>query len=338
MRDSAPALAHGRIVASGFRPHPLLRGSHAQTVFPALLRPLPPLLLRRERLELADGDFLELGWSGPPRGPLALLVHGLGGGLESKYARGTALQLHARGWRTVALQMRGAGEEPNRLPRGYNHGDTADLLYLCRLLREREADGPLVAVGWSMGANILLKALGETGDNMPLTAAVAACAPFQLQACVERLGRGFSRIYQDHLLKGLKQSAHRKHGPVALPAGADLRAALAAADFFAFDDAYTAPMNGYADARDYYRRASCGQFLAGIRRPTLIVNAIDDPFMVPSIIPAERELAAAVTLELSPQGGHVGFVAADRGGRPLYWLEQRIAEHLSATCPAPGLC
>jgi predicted alpha/beta-fold hydrolase len=106
MENPAAAAAHGRIIASGFRPHPLLRSNHAQTVFAARLRPLPPLQLRRERLELDDGDFLDLGWSGDGR-PLAILLHGLGSGFDAKYARGTARQLHARGWRTVALQMRG---------------------------------------------------------------------------------------------------------------------------------------------------------------------------------------------------------------------------------------
>jgi predicted alpha/beta-fold hydrolase len=153
-----------------------------------------------------------------------------------------------------------------------------------------------------LGANILLKALGEAGDDIPLTAAVAVSVPFQLQPCVECLNRGFPRVYQHALLTALKQMVRRRHGPVQPLPAADIEATLKARDFFAYDDAYTAPMNGYPNAREYYRRASCGQYLRGIRRPTLIVHALDDPFMVPSIVPSAQQLAPAVTLELSPRG------------------------------------
>jgi uncharacterized protein len=322
--------AHGCVIQSGFRPHPLLRSPHLQTLYPALVRPLPELDIRRERLELEDGDFVDLGWSGnsESRGPLAILLHGLTGGFDSKYLRGTAALLIARGWRTVALQFRGGGEEPNRLPRSVNHGDTGDLLHLCRLLRQREPATPIYAAGWSMGANILLKALGEEGDAALIRAAVGVSAPFQLQPCAERLRSGFSRVYQKHLIGKLNQRLRRKHGPVPMLPGASLEATLKARDFFEFDDAYTAPMNGYSNAIEYYGLTSCGQFLRHIRRPTLVINALDDPFMYPDIIPAAETLAPQVTVELSRRGGHVGFIGADRRGRAHYWVESRIAEYL----------
>jgi predicted alpha/beta-fold hydrolase len=332
MHGSVPPLdaGQGRIISSGFRPHPLLRNRHLQTIFPTLLRRTPPLQVRRERLELPDGDFVDLGWSGNTQGsgPLAILLHGLTGGFESKYLRGTARQLIARGWRTVALQMRGSGPDTNRLARCYNHGDTEDFHTLCRVLRQREPATPLFAVGWSMGANILIKALGEAGEESPLTAAAASCAPFQLQPCAEQLRRGFPRVYQKRLIRNLGGNLRRKHGPVPVPPAADLHAALNAKDFFAFDNAYTAPVNGYPDALGYYRLASCGPFLKGVRRPTLVINAVDDPFMEPSVIPDASQLAPQVTLELAQHGGHLGFVAAGAGGRPLYWLDQRIPEFL----------
>jgi len=204
------------------------------------------------------------------------------------------------------------------------------------VLREREPATPLFAVGWSMGANILLKAVGESGEQSLLTAAAASCAPFQLQACAERLRRGFARVYQNHLIKGLGNILRRKHGPVPVLPTADLNAALNARDFFAFDDAYTAPMNGYPDAIGYYTQASCGQFLKGVRRPTLVINAADDPFMDPSIIPQPGQLAPQVTLELARHGGHLGFIAAGEGGRPAYWLEERIPEFLFEAAAAAG--
>lgn len=326
---------HGCIIASGFKPHPLLRHPHLQTLYPSLLRPLPELPIRRERLELPDGDFVDLGWSGEGHGPIAILLHGLTGGFDSKYLRGTAVKLVARGWRTVALQLRGSGPDTNRLPRCYNHGDTEDFHTLCAVLRQREPQTPLYAAGWSMGANILLKAMGEAGERSLISAAAASCAPFQLEPCAERLRRGFSRAYQRHLLNNLGVILRRKHGPVPVLPAANLEAALNAPDFFAFDEAYTAPVNGYAGARDYYTRASCGPFLKDIRRPTLAINALDDPFMVPAIIPTAEQLAPLVTLELAQQGGHIGFIGAGRGGRLDWWLDGRVADYLLEAQAAP---
>lgn len=333
MRDGSPAIhaMQGRIVESGFRPHPLLRNPHLQTILPSLLRPLPRLSIRRERLELPDGDFVDLGWSGEHNagGPLAVMVHGLAGGFESKYLRGLARRLIRRGWRSAILQLRGGGPEPNRLPRVYNHGDTEDLRYVWRWLRAREPRTPIASVGWSLGANVTLKALAEEGERAPVAVAAAACAPFQLRPCAEKLRTGFARLYQGRLLRELKAMVRRKHPRVPLPNTADLAAALAAADFFAFDDAYTAPLNGYRDALDYYARCSSAQFLRAIRRPTLIVHALDDPFMVPAVVPESAALSPQVTLELARHGGHVGFVGAGRLGLPTMWLEDRLAGFLA---------
>lgn len=319
--------SHGRVIDSDFEPHPLLRGAHAQTIVPTLLRPPPDLALRRERLELPDGDFVDLAWAGPERGPrLAVLIHGLTGGFQSKYLRGTARELIARDWRVVILQLRGGGDEPNRHPRCYHHGDTADLRHLWRLLRQREPGVRLAAAGWSLGANVLLKALGEEGDAAPVEAAAAGCAPFRLEICAEKLRSGSARLYQARLLRDLKAIVARKHA--AVPAPVDMAAVQDARDFFEFDDRYTAPLNGFRDARDYYARCESAGFVGAIRRPTLIVNARDDPFMTPDVLPAAESLSPSVTLEVSRRGGHVGFIAPGRRGVPSFWLERRLAAHL----------
>jgi len=331
---------HGRIVASSFRPHPLLAGAHAQT-FSQLLRPAPRLAVRRERLELVDGDFLDVGWSGDAngRGPLAVLVHGLAGGFESKYLLGTARRLIAHGWRTVMLQLRGAGPEPNRSARSYNQEDTEDLRYVWRLLRQREPRAYLATVGWSLGGNVTLKALAEEGADAPVDIAAVASVPFRIRPCIERLRRGFSRVYQRHLLGLLKAGLRRKHPGIALPPPANLAAALAARSFLDYDVAYTAPLAGYADVEDYYTHASCEQFLKSIARSTLVVHALDDPFMTADIVPAEEALSPHVTLELAAGGGHVGFISAGPFGQPLCWLEQRLAQflHEGAALAAPRL-
>lgn len=317
------------MLRSGFRPHPLLRGAHLQTMA-SLLRPAPKLTLRCERLELPDGDFVDLAWSGDHNttGPLAVLVHGLCGGFESKYARGTACQLIARGWRTVILQLRGAGPEPNRLQRCYDQGDTEDLRYFWNLLRKREPHTFIASVGWSLGGNVTLKALAEEGDAAPVDIAAAASVPFDIRPCAERLRTGFSRIYQKRLLDALKDALRRKHLHVAPSPLVNLPAALVARDFIEYDEAYTAPLAGYRDAEEYYTHSSCGHLLRNIRCPTLVVHAQDDPFMTADIAPALEALAPCVTLEVAQSGGHVGFVSAGALGLPYCWLERRLTEYL----------
>lgn len=325
-RESPSAAAHGRIVAGAFRPHPLLASPHVQTLLPALLRPMPQLALRIERWERPDGDFVNLGFCGEGDGPRVILLHGLSGGFDSKYLRGFARRILALGWRAVVMEFRGAGPEPNRLPRYYHHGDTADLRDLVLRLREAEPASKLLAVGWSLGGNVLLKYLGEERAATALAGAVAVSVPFSIRDCAEHLRRGFARVYQNKMLWELKRNLRRKADTMPLPINLDR--ALASKDFFDYDNAVTAPLNGFADAEDYYARVASGQFLTAIQRPTLVIHAKDDPFMTPAIIPAAAQLSPQVTLELCEHGGHVGFVSAASNGLPNYWLEQCIPQFL----------
>jgi predicted alpha/beta-fold hydrolase len=330
--SSSIEAATGRVVASAFRPHPLLRNAHQQTIAPLLIRATPQPRIRVERLETPDGDFVDLGWVGEQNrdGPIAVLLHGLGGGFDSKYLRGLAMRLESLGWRAVMLQLRGAGKEPNRLPRCYHHGDTVDLRWVWQRLHAAEPHTPIAAVGWSMGGNILLRALSEEGENCPVRTAVAASVPFQLLDCAEHLNRGFARVYQRHLLGGLKDIVRRKQAYRPLPAEIDVQRVLNARSFIEFDDAFTAPLNGFGNALNYYARTSCGAVLGEIHTPTLIVHALDDPFMQRDIVPAAAALSSSVTLELAEHGGHVGFIGRGPLGQPDWWLERHIAGHLQA--------
>lgn len=323
--------SHGRIVRSQFKPHPLLRGPHWQTIAPALLRPLPKLKTRLERISLPDGDFINLAWAGdaPPGSPIAILLHGLGGGLESSYLLGLGRRLVVSGWRVCLVEQRGAGVEANLKPRAYNHGLTDDLRHLWQVLHINEPQSFVATVGWSLGGNVLLKALAEEGFNAPVDQAVAVSVPFNLRECELHLRRGFARIYQHRLLSACKQMVVRKHQKMSLSDLVDVEATLRAPCFEAFDNAFTAPLNGYADAQDYYARAACGQYLSRIRIPTRILHALDDPFMVASIVPRENTLAPQVTIEISERGGHVGFVAMDKIGLPYCWSEEQICHQLN---------
>ncbi len=321
-----------------FRPAWWLPGGHLQTLWPALIRrrSAPPVI--RERLELADGDFLDLDWAAqaPAEGPVVLLLHGLEGSLRSHYLPGLMSALRARGLRPVLMYHRGCSGEPNRSHRRYTGGDTADLAAVVEDLRSSRPEAPLGAVGFSLGANVLLKWLGETGAENPLSAAAAVSPPFLLSRAADRLERGLSRLYQRHLLAGLRRAIRGKYRDC--PEGCPVSLAeLDGLDTFrAFDDRFTAPVHGYLGAADYYACGSCRPFLAGVAVPTTVIHALDDPFTTPDAVPGPDEVSAAVRLEIHPRGGHVGFVAGAVPGRPRYWLEGRIPDILAGQLQGPA--
>jgi len=318
------------IVDSDFVAAPYLRNAHLQTLFAAKARRMPPLTAVNERLELPDGDFLDLAWlpdaDQPADTPVVIVLHGLTGSIESKYARGLLREIEAIGWRGVLMHFRGASGEPNRLLRSYHSGETGDLRYLADVLRSRYSSAPIGAVGYSLGGNVLLKYLGEEGASAALDTGVAVSVPFDLEVCARAINRGLSRAYQAHLITGMREAYLRKFRMVTPPF--DVPDFRELTDFFSFDDALTAPVHGFEGALDYYRRCSSKRFVGAIERPTLILHAQDDPFMAPEVVPAPQALSASVRLELSERGGHVGFVAAGRLGEPVYWLERRIPRWL----------
>ena len=233
---------------------------------------------------------------------------------------------HKHGWRSCVLHSRDCGDYRNRLPRRYHAGETNDIRYFLQQIREREFPGPIFAVGYSLGGNILLKYLGEMADDTPLSAAAAVCAPLDLHQCSDALNSGFSKIYQHYLIKRMKTSVTRKFNKDT--AAFDWKNAMNAKTFAEFDDAVTAPLHGFQGMQDYYDRCSSGQFLKNIQLPTLIINSLDDPFMTPAVIPAEDQLSEQVTIELAESGGHVGFVEGGTPWRPRFYLPPRIIEFL----------
>lgn len=303
------------------------RGPHLQTLWPVFARRKLQVVRRRERLELPDGDFLDLDWTTGNAGPIVLILHGLEGSSESHYARGLLHALHRRGWRGVVMHHRGCSGEPNRLARSYHSGETGDVAQVVAELRRREPATPLAVVGYSLGGNVLLKWLGETGAQ-PVVAAVAVSVPFLLDRCSARMQRGFSRVYQWELLRRLRRSVAAKRRRVALPLRiADLSRLRT---FREFDDHVTAPLHGFRDADHYYGAASSRGWLAGIRVPTLVIQAVDDPFMYPDALPQRGELSATVEFDLCAHGGHVGFIGGCAPWRASYWLDERIPAYLAA--------
>jgi hypothetical protein len=261
-----------------------------------------------------------------------LVIHGLEGDLQSHYA-GTLLDVLAgAGYRPIFMHLRGCSGEPNRLDRSYHSGASEDLAEVLAALAADPEGAPTAAIGFSVGGNLLLKYLGET--KRPLVdAGIAVSVPFVLRDAMLRLDLGSSRIYRTYLVDKLKRAFRRKFSARPCPLSVDIDAI---GDFNGFDDQVTAPLCGFAGVFDYYNKASCRQYLAGISTPTLIVHSRDDPFMFPTTIPFEHELGPGVTLEVSRRGGHVGFVAGALPWRPIYWLEGRILGFLGSLQPAEG--
>lgn len=319
------------IVKSEFKPAWWLASGHLQTLYPTLRRKIKPPPITLERLELPDGDFVDLAWSTaslPSDSPLVILLHGLGGSMRSTYAAGFMHACNRQGFRTVLMHFRGAGDEPNRLPRAYHSGDTADLNYLIKQLAEREPATKKAVIGVSLGGNVLLKWLGEQGERSLVDAAVAVSVPFQLNLAADRMSSGFSRLYQGYLLRRLKKFFERKKESYTGELPAFLQDVNQWQCLWTFDDNVTAPLHGFANVHAYYRESSSRPYLAKITTPTLIIHALDDPFMSPETIPRNDELSPAVRLELSAGGGHVGFIAGTRPGRPIFWLDERIPDFL----------
>ena len=298
---------------------------HIQTLWGVLFRRNNSMVLKYERLELQDGDFLDLAWTAREDGPIVVVLHGLEGSYRSHYIPGIIETIHSHGWRGVLVHFRGCSGEHNRLSRAYHSGDTSDFAAVIRHIKICEPGVPLVALGYSMGGNVFLKWVGETGANNPLCAGIAVSPTFDLHLAAQELDKGFSRLYQWYLVKRLVNKIKMKSQTASFPF--DVEQITTLKTFRDFDDYVTAPLHEFAGVDDYYTRSSCGPYLLDIRIPTLIIHAKDDPFSSVEAIPTVDQLSPIVSLELSARGGHVGFVQGTFPGKEEYWLEKRIPEY-----------
>jgi uncharacterized protein len=309
-----------------------LPGGHAQTIYPVLFAPRPRVTYRRERWTTPDGDFVDVDWAEDRRAatslerdvPLVVLFHGLEGSSRSHYAMSLMHAVLHAGWRGVVVHFRGCSGEPNRLPRAYHSGDSAEIDWM---LRRLASTAPvLYAAGVSLGANALLLWLGERAEEATrlVARAAAVSAPLDLMAAGNALDRGFNLVYTRHFLRSLRRKAIAKlaHHPGVYTGGAVARTRT----LREFDDLYTAPLHGYRDTDDYWTRASSKPVLSKIAVPTLILNARNDPFLPAEALPRPAEVSSAITLEQPAEGGHVGFVSGRFPGT-LAWLPSKLIAH-----------
>jgi len=287
---------------------------HLQTLA-AALRPRPRPAFARERWDTPDGDFIDVDFAGSGR-PLVLFC-GLEGCSDSHYARTLGGAFAQAGWRVAIPHWRGCSGEPNRLPRAYHSGDSAEVDWILRRFT-----APLDAIGVSLGGNALLKWLGERRDDAGrvVRRAAAISAPLDLAASAGALDRGLNRLlYTRMFLATLKPKSLAKLAR--FPNLFDGERLARARTFREFDDLYTAPLHGFRDAAHYWSSSSSGSWLAQIRVPTLVINARNDPFLPePALLAASRDAASSVTLEFPRAGGHVGFAAG--------WLKRRLLDFL----------
>jgi len=305
-----------------------LPGGHLQTIYPATFIGKPDVAFRRERWAAPDDDFVDVDFvDGLPGRPLVVLFHGLEGSSDSHYARALMAEVKRRGWHGAIPHFRGCSGEINLAPRFYHSGDSAELDWILRRLKQRQQDlgaTHFYAAGVSLGANALLRWLGESQHEAEIVdAACAVSAPLDLAGGGAALASGFNRLYTWVFLRTMRRKSLQKLAQ--FPGLFDRQAVLAARDLYAFDNVVTAPLHGYRDTDDYWHRASARHVLHDITVPTLVLNARNDPFLPAQHLP--QSASPTVLLDYPEHGGHVGFANGGPPGR-LDWLPQRLLNFL----------
>jgi predicted alpha/beta-fold hydrolase len=307
------------IEKSSYQPPLWLRNAHANTIFPALFRKVEGVIYQRERLSTPDGDFLDLDWSRTGSDQLLIILHGLEGAADRPYIRGMARHFNRAGWDALGMNFRSCSGEMNRSLRTYHMGETSDLDLIITRIRERGEYDKIALAGFSLGGNVILKYLEEKGSSAPVFRAVVFSVPCQISSANLEIDRFRNSMYLRRFLRSLNAKMRIKaqqfpgHMPDPLPQ---------ARSFREFDDRFTAPVHGFADAMDYWTRCSTVNDLHRIRVPVLMVNAQDDTFLSAGCYPRDQaRMLDHFFLEIPRYGGHVGFTTRDRGG--TYWSEVR---------------
>lgn len=304
-------------------PFPLLN-AHLETIYPALLRTVNAPPYERERIQTPDDDFLDLDWLRKKSGKAVIISHGLEGNTSRAYVRGMAKAFFDRGFDVLTWNYRGCSEEMNRQPRFYHSGATDDLDVV--IAHAARTYPELFLIGFSLGGNITLKYLGERGPNVHASIRKAATfsVPMDLHTSCLKISAASNRIYSRRFLKSLKAKVRSKGSRIA---GIDLQGIDAIENLMDFDNRYTAPLHGFRNAMHYYEESSSLRYVKAIEVPTLVVNALNDPFLSPQCFPVDLLKGhPSVLLETPAHGGHVGFALFNKNG--LYWSELRALEFL----------
>lgn len=317
------------LLPSHYRPPFVFRNGHFSTIYAGLVRKVNGVVQKRERLELADGDFLDLDWSeaAVPTKKVAILLHGLEGNAQRHYITGSAKSLNLANYDCCAVNFRGCSGEANRLYRSYHSGATGDLISVLEHMLQNRDYKEIYLLGYSLGGNLILRYLGE-GNRIPdqLKAVVAVSVPCDLKDACDQLLHSKNALYSTRFKKNLLAKLRQKQNqfPDRI-SDEQIQGIITLKDF---DDAYTAPAHGFADALDYYEQCSSKSVLGAITVPSLILNAKNDSFLGPLCYPyQEAKNNPKLHLEVPSFGGHVGFW----GKHNISYAEKRTLEFFNAS-------
>ncbi len=297
---------------------------HLQTILPALIRKIKGVDYERERLTLSDGDFVDLDWIDHDSKQLVILTHGLEGNSERHYIRGMAKKFSDQKWDVLAWNCRSCSGEMNHAMRLYNHGEIGDIEEVIAHALKTKNYEEIILIGFSMGGNINMKYLGVNAKNIPdvITKSIAFSAPCDLATSVSLLDQPQSKFYKKRFLKMLKGKMEYKANK--FPGKIDFQNFSKVEQWSDFDNYFTAPLNGYKNADDFYHSGSALNFMEGIQIPTLLVNALNDPILTPECSPIDLcKNHKYIFLETPKDGGHVGFMSSGMSGA---WSEKRAWE------------
>ena len=296
-----------------------------QTVFPSLFRKVRDVAYNRERIATPDNDFLDLDWSRRGHRRLAVISHGLEGDSDRAYVKGMVRALNFFGWDCLAWNFRSCSGHVNRRLKSYHSGSFDDLAVVIEHAAGTGKYDDISLVGFSIGGNITLLYLGKNRENRhpAVSCAAVLSVPCDLTSGAGALARPANRLYMQRFLRMLHEKIKQKMA--IMPGRIDDQGYAALKTFEDFDNRYTAPINGFRDAADYWKQCSSKPWIAAIEVPTLMISAVNDPFLGPGCFP-EKEAAANrnVFLDMPASGGHVGFIQFNHNG--IYWSEQRIVE------------
>ncbi len=317
------------IKSSDYRPPVFLKNRHFLTIYPSLFRQIKPIRYTRQRVTTSDGDFIDLDFSRKGNRRIVILLHGLEGSSDSKSVTGMVNVFNHAGYDTVSMNFRGCSGEPNKELRYYHSGETEDLDTIVNFIHSLDNYESIHAVAFSMGGNILLKYLGEKEDAVSgiIRSAVALSVPCDLKDGATEMGKRHNAIYMKRFIKELEQKLLLKKN--LFPENITMKDYKKIKNFRQFDDRYTAPINGFMNAEDYWQKSSSIYYLSKIKVPTLLINALDDPFLGKKCFPYEEARNSEFFfLETPHHGGHVGFMDITN---QFYWSERRALKFINET-------
>ena len=307
-----------------------LGNRHLQTIYSSFFRKDIKLDYEIEVFTLEDQDFIECYWLNKNRASTNIFVifHGLSGSYRSPYIKGIMKALADKNQAVVLVHFRSCGTKDNLRAKTYHSGDCNDAIEYLKYLHGKNPKANILTIGYSLGANMLLKLLGNDFSNNFIQKSICISAPLDLSICAEVINTGFSQVYQKHLLKLLKESLlkkYEKHDYLKL-INLDKKRVEKIESIKEFDDLYTSKINNFKTAENYYKINSSKQFLKNIKTKTLLIHCLDDPFMNNNIFPSKNELSKDCTLEIYEKGGHLGLISGSIF-KPKYVLEERILEY-----------